>query len=157
MFVPPEHKAHPMHLDRCMNRHYRIVASLDGSSGSEAVLEHTLAQAARHETPEIHLLAVARSEDDVLRLEDWLAKVVVGRVEKSAWRRPDWQTYTHVRDGILEEEIANFAGEVEADLIVIGRRGVPARTSPSDQVGLDARHRARLDGVAALRRVRLGS
>jgi nucleotide-binding universal stress UspA family protein len=117
-----------------MNRHYRIVASLDDSAGSEAVLEHTLAQAARHEMPEIHLLAVASTEDDVLRLEEWLANVVVSRIETSAWRRPGWQTYTHVRDGVPEEEIASFAGEVEADLIVIGRRGVPARSSPSDRV-----------------------
>jgi nucleotide-binding universal stress UspA family protein len=117
-----------------MNRHYRIVAALDGSKASEVVLEHTLDQAARHERPEIHLLTVASSEDEILRLEEWLAQVIVGTLETSEWRRADWQTQTHVRDGVPEEEIANLAGEIEADLIVIGRHGVPARTSLSDRV-----------------------
>lgn len=117
-----------------MTRHYRIVAALDGSAASLPVLEHTLDQAARHDATEIHLVAVADSEDDVIARETWLAAVVVGTLETSDVRRPDWTTYTHVRVGVPEEEIASLAAELEADLIVIGRHGVPAKAALSDRV-----------------------
>ena len=117
-----------------MTRNYRIVAALDGSAASVAVLEHTLDQAARHESTEIHLVTVASSEYDVMGRETWLAAMVVGALETSESRRREWQTFTHVRVGVPEEEIANLAGEIEADLIVIGRHGVPAKAALSDRV-----------------------
>jgi len=151
-----------MHRFRGMNRHFRIVAALDGSGSSEVVLEHALDQAARHETPELHIVAVADERYDAAQLQAWLSTVVVDALETFEWRRPDWETRTHVRDGIPEEEIANLAGELDADLIVIGRHNTQPHDTIADRVlgaaicptlviGLDAKNPAQCPVCVSIR------
>ena len=116
-------------------RHYRIVAALDETVAASSVLRHALDQAARHEMPEIHLLAIAGSEDEIPRLETWLAEVsdTLGGYQ---WAGAAWQTHLHVRTGARDDEIANLAGELDADLIVVARHRLRDAICPVLVVGL---------------------
>lgn len=114
---------------------YRIVIALDGSQYSEIVLEHGLDQAARHESPDLHVLAVVGEPAEIAPIKTWLATAVLEGLEAFRAGRPGWRTRLHVRVGRPAEEIVNLAAEVDADLLVIGRYGLHhPRRSISDAV-----------------------
>jgi nucleotide-binding universal stress UspA family protein len=116
-------------------RRYRIVIALDGSEYSEIVLEHALDQAARHDTPDLHILTVVEKDSDLLPIKTWLATCVLEGLDTFRSDRPDWRTRLHVRAGRADEEIVNLAGEIDADLLVIGRYGLHHRRgSTADRV-----------------------
>jgi len=104
---------------------YRMVVALDLSEYAEIVLEHALDQAARHDTPELHLLTVQEHghtpNEDTKRK---LTHLVADELETFRADRRDWRARLHVRCGKPVEEIAALAGDVAADLIVVGRFGV---------------------------------
>jgi len=100
---------------------YRIVIALDQSEYSEIVLEHAIDQAARHDRPELHFITVVEARDDVAAAKQWLATQVIGGLEPLGER--ERYTRLHVRIGKPADEIANMVGELEADLLVIGRFG----------------------------------
>jgi len=106
-------------------RRYRIVAALDLSEYAEIVLEHALDQAARHDAPFLHFLAVeehAKEPSDELKQR--LTQLVVGQIDTFRDDKRDWRARLHVRAGRPAEQIAELAGEVQADLLVVGRFGV---------------------------------
>lgn len=114
-------------------RRFRIVVALDGSEYSNIVLEHALDQAARHDAPVIHILTVVDREAAVQEAKDRLARTAIEGLD--SFRREGWQTRLHVRVGHSEDEIANLALDIDADLLVIGRYGIhDKRSSTADRV-----------------------
>jgi nucleotide-binding universal stress UspA family protein len=111
-------------MDAQTPNRYRIVIALDGSEYSEIVLEHGLDQAARHDVPDLHILAVVGDAAEIHATKAWLAAAVLEGLDAFRAGRPDWRTRLHVRVGRPVEEIVNLAAEVDADLLVIGRYGV---------------------------------
>ena len=105
-------------------RNFRIVVALDGSQYSEIVLEHALDQAARHEATDLHLVTIANSADDIERRQRWIAQTALTGLDDFAQHQGQWRTRLHVRVGKVAEEIGDLAGEVDADLLVIGHFGV---------------------------------
>jgi nucleotide-binding universal stress UspA family protein len=109
---------------------FRMVVALDLSEYAEIVLEHALDQAARHDAVELHLLAVQEEgtipSDEV---KGRLTALVADELETfGVLAREGWRAHLHVRCGKPAEEIATLAGEVGADLIVVGRFGVHGAT-----------------------------
>lgn len=106
-------------------RRYKIVVGIDLSEYSDIVLEHALDQAARHDAPEIHLLTVREkrkpSSDEVKQA---LWERVYGPLEAFNRHGTDWRAQLHVRRGKPDEQIAQLAAEIRADLIVIGQFGL---------------------------------
>jgi len=117
-------------------RRFPMVIALDGSEYSEIVLEHGLDQAARHDAPDLHIVTVVDGPGPELEAtKTWLANSVLEGLETFRAGRPNWRTRLHVRFGKAADEITNLAGEVNADLIVIGRYGLHhARHSRSDDI-----------------------
>jgi nucleotide-binding universal stress UspA family protein len=106
-------------------RRYRIVVGIDLSEYSDIVLEHALDQAARHTTPELHLLTVREkrnpSAEDV---KQQLWDRVYPELEAFNRHGTDWRARLHVRRGKPDEQIGQLAAEIRADLIVIGQFGL---------------------------------
>ena len=131
-------RAHRMHHSSVMDtpalHRYRIVIALDGSEYSEIVLEHGLDQAARHDAPDLHILAVVHDPSECDATKTWLATAVLEGLESFRSGRPDWRTRLHVRVGRPAEEIPDLAAEVDADLLVIGRYGHHSRHALSDAI-----------------------
>jgi nucleotide-binding universal stress UspA family protein len=111
-------------------RRYRIVVALDGSQYAEIVLEHALDQAARHDSPDLHLVAIVDSAGDVDFTKRWLARIALEGLDAFSGHEGTWRTRLHVRVGRAEEEIPNLAAEVDADMLVIGNYGVHPRRHP---------------------------
>lgn len=105
-------------------RKYRIVVGLDGSEYAEIVLEHAFDQAARHDSPDLHLVSIVGDERELDRTKQWLARIALEGLDAFGERASPWSTRLHVRVGKPEREIANIANEVDADLLVIGNYGV---------------------------------
>jgi nucleotide-binding universal stress UspA family protein len=107
---------------------FPIVIAIDGSEYSEIVLQHGLDQAARHDTPDLHVITVVDdTRADLEPVKDELARQVVEGLDAFDGNRPNWRTRIHVRRGKPAEEIANLAGEISARLLVIGRYGLHHR------------------------------
>jgi len=105
-------------------RKYRIVVGLDGSEYAEIVLEHAFDQAARHDSADLHLVSIVDDERHIDRTKQWLARTALEGLDAFSERSGSWCTRLHVRVGRTENEIANIANEVDADLLVIGNYGV---------------------------------
>jgi len=101
---------------------FRMVVALDLEQYSQIVLDHALDQAARHRAPDIHFLCVIAHPADVPEVKDRLASLVLPALDSLA--STEWSARLHVRAGQAAEEIAGLAGELRAQLIVIGRFGV---------------------------------
>lgn len=111
-------------------RRYRIVVALDGSEYSPIVLEHAFDQAARHDGADLHLVTVINNAADADRVKRWLAQTALEGVDAFSAHRGSWRTRLHVRVGKADEEIPALAGEVAADLLVIGNYGVHGDRKP---------------------------
>ncbi len=84
-------------------------------------------QAARHDSPELHFLTVvARARPGVEEARRALAELVLPAFE--GFDYADWLVRLHVRSGVAHEEIASFASDVRANLIVLGRFGLHHRS-----------------------------
>lgn len=106
-----------------IRRPYRMVVALDLSEYAEIVLEHALDQAARHDAADLHFLTVCR-EGESEAAGQRLATEVLEGVESP---RETWRMALHVRVGDIADEISRLAGELDADLIVMGRFGTHRR------------------------------
>jgi nucleotide-binding universal stress UspA family protein len=117
------------------SRRFRIVAALDQSEYAEVVLEHAIDQAARHERPDLHFVAVAARNANVDEARAALATIVLQGLETMATHGVDWCSWLHVLVGDAEKEIADLAADLRADLIVVGRFGTHSRRgSTADRV-----------------------
>lgn len=106
-------------------RRYRIVVGIDLSEYSDIVIEHALDQAARHDAPELHFLTVRekrRPTGDECKHALW--ERVYPALETFNRYGTNWRARLHVRRGKPEDEIAELAAEIRADLIVIGQFGL---------------------------------
>jgi len=105
-------------------RWYRIVVALDLSEYAEIVLEHALDQAARHDAPDLHFIAVQEAHGAPLDdLKARLAALVYQGLETQKSAASNWRARLHVRAGRADAEIVELALEVNADLVVVGRFG----------------------------------
>lgn len=103
-------------------RRFRIAVAYDGSEYAEIVLEHAIDQAARHDAPELHILTVVEDDKaDMEQIKQRLAAQVLPSLE--VFHSDQWRARLHVRVGKPHEEIANFAAEIRAQLLVVGRFG----------------------------------
>ena len=113
-------------------RRYRIIVGIDLSEYADIVIEHALDQAARHDAPELHFLTVKEkrklsSED----LKQALWDRVYPALETFNAHSTEWRARLHVRTGAPDEQIAQLAGEVNGDLIVMGQFGLHKRNLPN--------------------------
>lgn len=102
---------------------HRIVVAVDASEYAEVVLEHALDLAARHEHCDVHLLTVHEGKGDIEVDKRRLTELAWEELETFRGAEHDWHVRLHVRSGVPAEEIAALAGEVQADLLVLGRFG----------------------------------
>lgn len=104
---------------------YVMVIAIDDSEYAPIVLQHGLDLAGRRGLVDLHLISVRG--DDGVDMDAAKARLA-GQVgeELDAFRAvaEGWRVRLHVRTGRAAEEIAGLAGEVGAELIVIGRFGV---------------------------------
>jgi nucleotide-binding universal stress UspA family protein len=101
---------------------HRIVVALELTEYAETILEHALDIAARHDASDLHFLTVASPADpDIDDGQRALFALVMPALEDLGM--VDWRAHIHVRVGDAPEEIASFAAEIEAHLLVIGRFG----------------------------------
>jgi nucleotide-binding universal stress UspA family protein len=116
-----------------MTRRYRIVAGVDLTEYSNIVIEHALDQAARHHSPEIHIVHVKESRrHDINTLGEYLSSAVYPALQVFNEHAKDWRARLHIRDGKPDEQITMLAADILADMIVIGdfglhRKGMPKR------------------------------
>jgi nucleotide-binding universal stress UspA family protein len=102
-------------------RRFGIVVAIDRSEYAEIVLEHAIDQAARHDICDLHMLTVVTDGSDLELAKQRLGALVLPALDEL---HDDWRARLHVRRGQTDEEIANLAAELRADLIVIGRFGL---------------------------------
>jgi len=112
-----------------VSRRYRMVVALDASEYSEIVLEHALDQAVRHDATDLHFIAVVAHEREVDGAGRHLARQLVEGFETIRDASGDRRARLHVRVGDPVEEVVRLAGELDADLLVIGRFGTHRRHS----------------------------
>lgn len=105
---------------------YQIVVGLDRSEHADAVLQHAVDQAVRHERPTLHLATVVGSATEETRAGQALVELARRTLDDAVpvARREGWTVLLHVVRGNAEEEIAELAAEVHADLIVVGHFGL---------------------------------
>ena len=113
-------------------RRYRIVVGIDLSEYADIVIEHGLDQAARHDAPELHFLTVKEkrkpSSDD---LKQALWERVYPALETFNQFGTEWRARLHVRRGSPDDQIAQLAAEIQADLIVVGQFGLHKKNIPN--------------------------
>ena len=96
---------------------FRIVAVLDRSELSEIVLEHALAHASRHPSPELHFVTIVEDPHASLdEVKERLTALVLDDVDIFQGLKPDWSGHLHVRYGWDDREIPAFARAVNANL-----------------------------------------
>ncbi|MGB5953518.1 MAG: universal stress protein [Ornithinimicrobium sp.] len=114
----------------------RILLAVDGSNESHLAIDHTL-QLHGHTQTEVHVVHVGLvsgwtnsrtlNDDQLGRLRSAAQEVLDEEVEvmTTAGLTP---TQTYVRLGRATDEILRLRDEIEADLIVVGSRGLNAFT-----------------------------
>lgn len=111
-----------------------IVAAVDRSDYASIVVDHAIAQASRTGKAELHVVTVdpatAAAGDEGARSAradlERLRALVTERVELMGTEGlpPGWRIGLHVRSGDAADEIAALAGDVGADLVVVGHFGM---------------------------------
>lgn len=118
-------------------RRFRIVAALDPSEYAPIVLQHAIDQAARHDLIDLHFVTVVATAGAIGDAKARLGALALEGLDALRTASTDWRSRLHVRVGKPAEEISNLAGEIAADLLVIGRFGLhPSRgyDSAADRV-----------------------
>ena len=118
---------------------YILVAAIDGSDISQAVLEHALDLAGHHPEHELHVVRAVDSSGATARRSerqqemDAAHRTLEREVEFALTSMGDgqelgrWRVRTHVVAGAPEDEIAALAADVRAHLILLGRHGEQGR------------------------------
>jgi nucleotide-binding universal stress UspA family protein len=113
-------------------RRYRIVVGIDLSEYADIVIELALDQAARHDAPELHFLTVKeKRKQSSEELKQALWDRVYPVLETFNAHSTEWRARLHVRTGAPDEQIAQLADELNADLIVMGQFGLHKRNIPN--------------------------
>jgi cyclic lactone autoinducer peptide len=116
----------------------KVVVAIDGSEVSKGVIRYALHYAAREEDVDLHFIHVMepieqqsmffrRFEAEVPKTEDDVkkefARFVRDVMKESGLEEPP-KTFTHVVTGVPYDRIVSFAEETDADMIMIGHRGL---------------------------------
>jgi nucleotide-binding universal stress UspA family protein len=124
-------------------RRFRMVVGVDLSEYSDIVVERALDQAARHDAPELHLLAVReRRNPDAEDVKQALWERVYPALEAFNQHGRDWRARLHVRRGKPQEQIVMLAAELRADLLVVGQFGLHHPRAPRKSLINDILHQA---------------
>lgn len=116
----------------------KVVVAIDGSEVSRGVIDYALHYAAREKDAEMLFIHVVDSSeykrvsfgnfsvsvpptDDEVKEE--FGKFVDEQIEKSRTRRPEKMSF-HVAIGSPYDQIVTFAEKMDADIIMIGHRGL---------------------------------
>jgi nucleotide-binding universal stress UspA family protein len=100
---------------------FSMVIALDLSEYAEVVLEHALDQAIRHDAADLHFVHVIDRDRELRDAHARLSALVRGDLELYRERDVAWRVHLHVRAGKPHEEIIALAGDVGAQMIVVGR------------------------------------
>ena len=118
---------------------FTILIAIDDTEYADAVLQHGLDQATRHDAPDIHVLRVVNTgEADLEHERRWLENAVGEALDNTGADRAKWRTRIHVRAGQAATEIVALAAELDAGMLVLGRFGMHGRRSIADLVIPDA-------------------
>jgi nucleotide-binding universal stress UspA family protein len=102
---------------------YRVLCAADASDVADAVVEHALAEAIKHDRAALHVVTVV-ARDDSEQIASALARLerLVRSKADIFPDRPgsDHKVHLHARAGRPAEEIVQLALEVEAQLVVVG-------------------------------------
>ncbi len=116
----------------------KVVVAIDGSEVSKGVIDYALYYAAREKDVELHFIHVIepidhqpmffrRLEAPVPQMDDEVkkefTKFVKEQIKASGLEEPP-KTFMHVAVGVPYEQIVSFAEESDADMIMIGHRGL---------------------------------
>lgn len=118
------------------NRRFVIVVALDRSEYAEIVLEHAIDQASRHERPDLHFVTVVDKGANTEAARVTFSTLVLQGLDTMN-KGSDWRSWLHVLEGIPDQEIGDFAGDISADLIVVGRFGASRRKGSTAEALLD--------------------
>ncbi|MFB6142147.1 MAG: universal stress protein [Halorientalis sp.] len=113
----------------------RILVPTDGSEGTAETLEHAV-HAARQDDATVHVLYVvdqrrylaadADTQDDVVATLEAEGEEAVETAAERV-REAGLDAVTDLRQGVPHREIVDYAGEVSADLVVMGAHGRTGR------------------------------
>ncbi|WP_306060945.1 universal stress protein [Natronococcus wangiae] len=116
-----------------------ILVATDGSSAAERAVDGAIDLASTFDA-ELHAISVvdtSRYGDSMLSGTEGVIDELKGRAEvvlEEVETRADVDVATEVRHGRPHEEIGEYADAINADLLVLGNRGLGA----SDQIGSTA-------------------
>jgi len=102
----------------------KILIALDRSEYSEIVLEHGLDQTARHPGADLQVITVVENDADVEAARRSIEALVREGLDDFAMSERPFAL--HVKVGAPAAAITALASELSADLLVIGRFGVPS-------------------------------
>lgn len=103
-----------------------ILTALDRSEYANIVLQHGLDQAVRHPGAALHFVTVVADEAQREGARAWLQRTMEEGLD--AFGMTGRPVALHVRCGRPATEVAALAGELAADLLVIGRFHVPSES-----------------------------
>lgn len=106
---------------------FRLAVALDRTEYAEIVLEHAIDQASRHERPDLHFITVVKDKAATEEARIAMAGLVMQGLETMGSGRCDWRSWMHVLVGDPDTAITDLAGDIGADLLVIGRFGMHHR------------------------------
>ncbi len=115
---------------------FTMIVGVDLTEYAEAVLEHGLDQALRHDEATVRVVTVIPKSSEEDEARGRLVALVRQTFEDAvpADRRDDLHVVAHVRRGNPAEEIVELAEESLAGLIVVGRFGAHGRGSTADPI-----------------------
>ncbi|WP_168120408.1 universal stress protein [Paenibacillus sp. HB172176] len=106
----------------------KIVVAYDGSETSEKALDSALKIAKSNHFSKLHIIHVSNVTTYVLGEAIYVPQAldysdeVIAKIKSKIGDHSD--VHIEVRSGSIAKEILHYAGEVNADLIVIGSRGL---------------------------------
>lgn len=106
---------------------YVELIAIDDSEYAPIVLQHGFDAAGARGQVDLHVVTVRAPGDDMEAAKQRLAVQVTEELEPFREVAGAWRVRLHVRTGHAAEEIADLAGELDADLIVVGRFGVQVK------------------------------
>jgi nucleotide-binding universal stress UspA family protein len=101
-----------------------VLIAIDDSEYAPIVLQHGMDLAGHRGAVDLHVVTVRAKDADLDRVKHRLLVQVADELDTFREVAKGWQVRLHVRTGPAPEEITDLAGELGADLIVLGRFGV---------------------------------
>ena len=115
-----------------------ILVAIDGSNAANRAADHALDLASEFDADlhAIYVIDTRRYGQSVLSDAGGVLDDIEERGQKilvDLAARADVDVTSEIRSGRPDEELDDYAGEIDADLVVVGNRGLG--TGPSGQIG----------------------